>query len=230
MAEIDVILPTYNQKDFLSRAIEAILAQEFKDFLFIIVNDGSSDGTTEELNEKYANIDSRMIIIHNGKNKGLPSALNIGHAAGQSPYCTWVSTDNVSYPNQLKLLHENMVSGDYDFVQSAWQGIGNGPSKVVNSGKGKGTWGFGNLGPSFLYKRKVWETYHYDESAMTVEDLKFYLQARYHPFNFKVIDDCLVDYYYQPNSLTVKGNPKRRHREMMDEIYRIVVAPHGVKR
>ena len=65
---------------------------------------------------------------------------------------------------------------------------------------------------------------------MTVEDLKFYLQACYHPFKFVVIDDCLVDYYYHANSLTVKRNPKRRYEDMMDEIYRMVVAPHGVKR
>ena len=86
-----------------------------------------------------------------------------------------------------------MVNCDCDFVQSAWQKILNSEKTIVNSGKGHGTWGFGNLGPSFLYKRKVWETYHYDEDAMMIEDLKFYLQACCHPFKFKCIKNSHIN-------------------------------------
>jgi len=226
MSQIDVILPTYNHKEFLDRAIPAILNQEFKDFSFIIVNDGSVDGTGDILDAKYSKLDPRITIIHNASNKGLPAALNVGHAAGKAPYCTWISTDNVSRPNHLEVLYRAMINSDCDFIQSSWQGITDSNKTIVHSGKGKGSWGFGNLGPSFLYKRKVWETYHYDEEAMMVEDFKFYLQACCHPFKFKCIDDCLVDYYYQANSLTRRGYLKQSHREMLNSIYRTVIVPY----
>ena len=226
MSQIDVILPTYNQKEFLDKAITAMLNQEFKDFSFIIVDDGSVDGTSDILDKQYSKLDPRITIIHNVPNKGLPAALNIGHGAGKSPYCTWISTDNVSCRNHLSVLYRAMVDDDCDFVQSAWQKVLNSEKTIVNSAKGKGTWGFGNLGPSFLYKRKVWETYHYDEDAMMVEDLKFYLQARCHPFKFKCIDDCLVEYYYQSNSLTKRGYVKKSHRQMMDSVYQTVIVPY----
>jgi glycosyltransferase involved in cell wall biosynthesis len=204
-----------------------MLNQEFKDFAFVIVDDGSVDKTSNFLDKKYSKLDPRITIIHNVTNKGLPAALNIGHAIGKAPYCTWISTDNISRPNHLRALYETMIKGDCDFVQSAWLKILESKEKtVVNSGKGKGTWGFGNLGPSFLYKREVWETYHYDEDAMLVEDLKFYLQACCHPFKFKCIDDCLVEYYYQPNSLTRRGYINKSHRQMLDSIYQTVIVPY----
>jgi glycosyltransferase involved in cell wall biosynthesis len=229
MAQIDIILPTYNQVNFLDRAIISILGQEFKDFCFIIVNDGSTDGTGLALRQKYSNIDNRITIIHNVGNKGLPATLNIGHAIGKSPYCTWVSTDNVSYKNQFKVLYECVIKTNCDFVQSSWRGMHEGRPEIHNSFTGGNFGSFGNLGPSFLYRREVWETYHYDENSMTVEDLKFYVQAILHPFKFERIDECLLDYYYQPNSLSAKGNPKRRYKDMMDEIYRTVVIPHQEK-
>lgn len=227
MSQIDVIMPTYNQRAFLDRAIGGILNQEFKDFSYIIVDDGSTDGTSQILDQKYLNIDSRITIIHNGNNRGLPASLNIGHSYGKSPYCTWVSTDNFSYKNQLKVLYECITRNNCDFVQSLWRGIeGDRITGVYNSSPKGCNCLSGNLCPSFMYHRKVWDTYHYDENMMTVEDLKFFLQACYHPFKFGFADECLLDYYYQPNSLTVKRNPKRAYDDMMAELRRTVIEPH----
>ena len=230
MSQIDVIMPTYNQKDFLDRAINCILDQEFKDFSFIIVDDGSIDGTSRILDEKYGKLDRRITVIHNETNRGLPASLNIGHSHGNSSYCTWVSTDNFSYKNQLRVLYECITKNNYDFIQSLWRGIeGSRITGVYNSSPKECNCISGNLCPSFMYHRKVWETYHYDENMMTVEDLKFFLQACYHPFKFGFVDECLLDYYYQPNSLTVKRNPKRAYQDMMDEIQRTIIAPHQKK-
>lgn len=229
MPEIDIILPTYNQGNFLDRAIGAILNQSFKDFKFIIVNDGSQDDTSKKL-ATYNGNDERLLIIDNKQNKGLPAVLNIGHAAGTSPYCTWVSTDNISYPNQMQKLLDGIKSGGFDFVQSRWYvehpRRGRLPTTIVDC---KDNWGYANLCPSFLYKREVWETYHYDENMLCCEDLKFYLQAYLHPFKFGHIDDYLMEYYVQPNSLTFRGNPKRGHQEMLNEIYKTVVRPHELR-
>ena len=118
MSKIDVIMPTYNQWEFLYGAIAHILAQTFGDFTFIIVNDGSVDKTSDILRE-YEQI-KRIKIVTNKRNKGLPASLNIGHAAGDSPYCTWISTDNNEYPVFLEQLYKTITEGGYDFVQGCY--------------------------------------------------------------------------------------------------------------
>ena len=196
MSEIDVILPTYNQCSFLNRAIDGILNQTFTNFKFIIVNDGSSDNTANIL-ESYKS--GRIHIIANNVNMGLPAALNIGHSRGASPYCTWVSTDNFSKPNHLQLLYDNIVKDNLDFIRSNFMVIDANQKSVSGVKKFRR---IGTMGASFLYKRKVWETYHYDEKKQGLEDYKFYLQSFLHPFKIGFIEDVLVDYYRQGNSLS----------------------------
>jgi glycosyltransferase involved in cell wall biosynthesis len=230
MPKIDIILPTYNQVDYLDRAINSIMDQDFKDFKFIIVNDGSQDATSEKL-KSYNGKDERIVIIDNAVNKGLPAALNIGHSQGNSPYCTWVSTDNISYKHQYQLLYDKIIEDDYDFVQSKWiVKIGDKIIARQDIRTCHDNWGYGNLCPSFLYKRKVWMEYKYDESMLCTEDLKFYLQAYLHPFKFGHVDEFLMEYYIQPNSLTKRGNPKRKHSNMLNEIYKTVIVPHMVNK
>jgi len=230
MTQIDVIMPTFNQCEFLKRAVDHILAQTFRDFTFIIVNDGSTDNTKNVL-EEYKKI-KNIVIIDNEKNKGLPSSLNIGHRNGDSPYCTWVSTDNVSYPSQLEELHKKITKGDLDFVQSLWVAKNVETGQIYHQDIRRHTenWGMGNLCASFLYKRKVWETYKYDEEMQTVEDLKFYLQAKLHPFKFGHVDIELVEYYIQGNSLAGRTPlSEKKHKDnwtnLMSKIYKEVIEP-----
>lgn len=224
MSKIDVIMPTYNQAYFLKAAIPSILNQEFQDFTLIIVNDGSKDNTIDEL-KKYQ--DGRIKVISYEKNKGLPYALNYGHKNGDSPYCTWVSTDNISYKNHLAELLKVIEKDNYDFVQGKWIAKDGEKTYYQDIRKCNDNWGYANLSPCFLYKRKVWETYNYDENMLCAEDLKFYLQAFLHPFKFGYSDEFLMEYYMQPNSLTVRGNPNRKHEDMLKEIYKTVILPKG---
>jgi glycosyltransferase involved in cell wall biosynthesis len=229
MAEIDVIMPTYNQCDYLHRSITHILSQTFQDFCFIIVNDGSKDETKNILT-KYEKND-KIKIIHNDKNKGLPASLNIGHAAGNSPYCTWVSTDNISFPDQFEKLYHKITKDNLDFVQSPWV------AEIEKTGqifyqdvrKIKSNWGMGTIGGSFLYKRIVWETYKYDEELQYVEDLKFYLQAFLHPFKFGHVEENLMKYYVQSNSLSGREDMSK-HQALMDKIYQDVIKPKMEKK
>ena len=67
MPKISVIVPVYNVKDYLRKCLDSLKNQTFKDFEAILVNDGSTDGSLDILNE-YANLDSRFIVI-NQENK-----------------------------------------------------------------------------------------------------------------------------------------------------------------
>jgi glycosyltransferase involved in cell wall biosynthesis len=93
-------MPAYNAEPFVREAIESIRNQTFTDYEFIIVNDGSADGTRETL-DRFSEIDSRIRAFHQ-KNKGVASALNLGcrHARGQ--YIAIMNADDISLPTRLE--------------------------------------------------------------------------------------------------------------------------------
>ena len=74
---ISVLLPAYNEEEFIAEAVQSILDQSHIDFELIIINDGSTDNTPKIL-ESFN--DNRIIIINNEKNYGLSKSLNIGVA------------------------------------------------------------------------------------------------------------------------------------------------------
>jgi len=77
LPELSVIMGVYNcpTREMLVRAIDSVLAQTFRDFEFIICDDGSENDTFKWINEK-ASEDDRIVVIKGEKNRGLAAALN----------------------------------------------------------------------------------------------------------------------------------------------------------
>ncbi len=98
---VSIVLPTYNQVNYLSLSVESILAQTYRNFELIIVNDGSTDDTVKLL-ESYTNIPYIKIINQN--NQRLPGALNAGFNQAKGQYLTWTSSDNLMHPEMLQIL------------------------------------------------------------------------------------------------------------------------------
>ncbi|MEH7413682.1 glycosyltransferase family 2 protein, partial [Neobacillus drentensis] len=93
-----VVMAVYNGEEYLKEAIDSILHQTYKDFEFIIVNDGSSDKTREILNLLE---DNRVRVIHLDENKGLANALNIGIQNANGEWIVRQDADDVSYPHRI---------------------------------------------------------------------------------------------------------------------------------
>ena len=74
---ISVLMSAYNCDQYINYSIDSILDQSFRNFEFIIIDDGSTDNTLSII-EKYKNIDNRIILIKNRKNIGLSASLNKG--------------------------------------------------------------------------------------------------------------------------------------------------------
>jgi len=83
MPKISIIVPIYNADKYLSRCIESVLAQSFRNFELLLVDDGSTD-KSGDICKKYAKQDHRIQVYHK-KNGGVSSARNIGlkHASGE---------------------------------------------------------------------------------------------------------------------------------------------------
>ena len=99
---ISVVMSTYNRSDLLPRAIDSILNQTYKDFEFIIINDGSTDGTSDVL-KSYAARDKRIRIIENEGNKGLVYSLNRGLDLARGKYIAMMNDDDFSLPVRFQV-------------------------------------------------------------------------------------------------------------------------------
>ena len=102
---LTVLLPAYNAGPYLKEAIDSILNQTWTDFEFLIINDGSKDGT-KEIIESYK--DPRIKAVHQ-ENKGLITTLNEGIMAASGNIIARMDADDVCLPDRLKMQMEFLM-------------------------------------------------------------------------------------------------------------------------
>lgn len=101
---ISVIMLTYNREQFVSRAIESILTQTYKDFEFVIVDNGSTD-RSGQIADEYAARDSRVRVIHRQRGN-IGSGRNAGMDAARGEYIAFIDDDDWAEPDFLEFLLE----------------------------------------------------------------------------------------------------------------------------
>jgi glycosyltransferase involved in cell wall biosynthesis len=92
-------MSVYNGQRFVAETIESVLDQTYKDFEFIIVNDGSTDGTGQII-KRYK--DRRIQVINSPANLGLPAALNLGVRSSNGAYIARVDADDPCFPDRFE--------------------------------------------------------------------------------------------------------------------------------
>ncbi|HEY9014163.1 MAG TPA: glycosyltransferase family A protein, partial [Gemmatimonadales bacterium] len=105
---VSVVTTVYNGAPYVDRAIPGIMGQSFKDFEWIIVDDGSTDGTPEVLRD-LANRDSRVRVFSPGR-LGITGAANYGVGQARGEYVARQDFDDRSYPERLRLQVELLDS------------------------------------------------------------------------------------------------------------------------
>lgn len=96
---VDVIIPTFNRAEYLERSIQSVLNQTYKNFKLYIVDDGSTDKTSEVL--RVFEDDLRVSILKQ-VNKGVSSARNLAVANSSSPWISFLDSDDEWLPNKLE--------------------------------------------------------------------------------------------------------------------------------
>src|SRR3989339_1795602 len=97
---ISVVMPVYNSAKYLSSSIESILNQTFSNFELIIIDDGSTDSTSQII-KKYIKLDKRIITVKNKTNLGICNSLNTGLRLAKGKYIARMDGDDWSYPERL---------------------------------------------------------------------------------------------------------------------------------
>lgn len=109
---ISVIVPVYNVAPYLERCVESVLDQDYPLFELILVDDGSTDGSSG-LCDVLAKNDDRVRVIHKA-NGGLSDARNTGIASCSGNYVTFIDSDDWVAPQYLSTLHSLLISCDAD--------------------------------------------------------------------------------------------------------------------
>lgn len=185
---VSVIMGVYNQWDeqILQKAVESILNQSFKDFEFIIYDDGSQPHAALML-EKIKQLDPRIVLIGQRENHGLAFSLNscIEHAKGR--YIARMDADDISDPGRLQ--------EQYDFMEAhpeySWCGCN---AKLLDD---NGIWGMATrperptendylkfspyIHPTVMYRASLFEEtegYKVSKETLLCEDYELFMRLR----------------------------------------------------
>ena len=106
MPELSIIVPVYKVEKYLSRCLDSILKQTFREFELIIIDDGSPD-QSGLIADRYAKSDKRIRIIHQ-ENKGVSEARNVGIKYAKGTFIGFVDPDDYIEPDMYSTMLQEM--------------------------------------------------------------------------------------------------------------------------
>lgn len=113
--KISVLVPCYNVERYIRQCMDSIVNQTLKDLEIICLNDGSTDNTPEIL-ARYAENDSRIILI-NKPNSGYGATMNIGLKEAKGKYISIIESDDYIEPNMLETLYDKAEENMLDLTR-----------------------------------------------------------------------------------------------------------------
>jgi glycosyltransferase involved in cell wall biosynthesis len=116
---VSIITPSYNSSKFIAQAIESALAQTYKNWEMIIIDDMSSDNSTEIV-EKYLQADKRIRLIKLEKNIGPALARNQAIERANGKYIAFLDSDDIWQPNKLQIQVQFMLDNNLSFSYSSY--------------------------------------------------------------------------------------------------------------
>jgi len=188
MPKVSVIIPTYNRADFICDAIDSVLAQTYKDYEIIVVDDGSTDNTKEVL-KKY---DGKIRYFYK-ENMGVSAARNKGIKEAKGEYIAFLDSDDIWLTNNLETLINAIITSGVFVVTSTVKTIdvhGNilGIKPLLRKGFSieDKFYNMSYIPPSsVLLRREVFDKAGlFDEAIKAAEDIDMWIRVS---ANFKVV-------------------------------------------
>ena len=116
--KVSVIIPVYNTEKYLTRCLDSVINQTYRDLEILVIDDGSTDGSGK-IADEYAKKDNRVRVFHKA-NGGVSSARNLGLREAAGEFIAFVDSDDVIRPTMYKGLvsvcethHVDIVTGDF---------------------------------------------------------------------------------------------------------------------
>lgn len=113
--KVSVVMPTWNRRDSVTKAIQSVLNQTHKNIELLVVDDGSTDGSVELINNQFASeIESKTIVLLQSNHKGVSHARNVGLAHCSGEIIAYLDSDNEWQPATL-FVYVSMLQNQKEF-------------------------------------------------------------------------------------------------------------------
>lgn len=202
---VSVIMPVYNAEKFIESSIQSVLAQTYKDFEIILINDGSTDGTQAVL-EKYRN--RRNIKIVERENKGIVRTLNEAVSLSEGKYLMRMDADDISLPYRMDKQLVLLKKEGLDIAGSAIKTFGGlynyTRKRFTEDEKMKFQLLFASCfaHPTVFCKREVLATHGYDAEWEKIEDYELWTRLAKAGIRMGNSEDVLLKYRLHKKQIT----------------------------
>ena len=203
---VTVLMPVYNGEKYLKETIESILIQTFRDFEFLIIDDGSTD-QTEEIISSF--IDERIHFVKNNENLKIISTLNKGISLAKGKYIARMDADDICSLNrlekQVEFLNKNHSVG---LVGSDYESFGK-INKSIHYPSSYEELKFSALfynpfcHPSVMIRKEIIvnNNLSYNPDFLHVEDYKLWTEFLIHT-DCQNLSEVLISYRTHPNQIS----------------------------
>ncbi len=212
--EVSIIVPIYNAARFCKRCFGSILAQDFRDFEVVAVDDCSTDGGAELLERSWPKDAPPLRILRNERNMGPGGARNRGLEVARGKYIGFIDSDDSVRPGYIRTLYETAERTQAGYVSCgsvlAYEDGTMAPhmcSNFVAEGRREilerlesfefnlTTWGS-------LVRSSIVEKYHVRFNNGPFEDIFFHFRVLFHSPRAVVVNDMLYDYHVRKASIS----------------------------
>lgn len=209
---VSVIIACYNAEKYIDECIESLLAQTYQNIEIVICDDASTDNSYQLLKE-WQKKDTRIRLIQNSQNMHSAASRNACLDIAKGKYILIQDIDDVSVPNRLEILLNNLVANNVDFVSSSMATIddnGNVDFQKLLKHKKFPTkydflWGISFNHPATLFLKSILlQVNGYTVSEVTSISEDYDLYMRLYAFGAKGMNLDKPLYLYRTNAANYK--------------------------
>lgn len=178
---ISVILPVFNAEKYIKEAVQSIIDQTFGDFELIIINDGSTDGSLEIL-EQFKALDKRVVLITR-ENQGLVKTLNEGVSIASGQWIARMDADDIALSNRFECQMQWLMQNNLDICGSWVSLFGTADKRILKHSqtdaaiKMEMLFGTPFAHPSVIMKKELVKKLLYDIAWEKCEDYDLWERA-----------------------------------------------------
>jgi len=223
---ISVIIPSYNVEKYLADACNSVIEQTYSKWEALIIDDGSTDKTSE-IAKEYCNKNERFKYIYK-ENAGLSAARKTGIYNCKGEFIQFLDADDILLPTRFETLLKEYTTTEINVIlyTDFWVGLDDSVhGKRITSSRPIGLnkdldfddlyfpWHqkFLFVPACLFFKREHFENIKYDSSLRAVEDWDLYLSLASSGYKFRPINNKLVVYRNNPDGLSTNNSLIRHY-------------------
>jgi len=210
MIKVSVVVPAYNVEKYLGKCLDSLVEQTLKDIEIIVVNDGSTDGTKNIL-EEYAKKYPKKIKAFNIKNSGPGGSRNFGISKASGEYIGFIDSDDYADTDMFEKLYKKASSKNFDIAVCDVTCVNGETQSVISSLYENDLFNKQEIKNHMLrfypvvwnkiYKREIFKHLKFKKDVW-YEDVDFLYKLIPYLNNIGVIKEPLINYVQREGAIT----------------------------